>query len=244
MESKQLSIASADECRNVLVQSFKIPNAWTQDSEILNLFEKRWRVKEDFLQMEKSMKKLGYLDNKHKITQDYMHYMIQDLLTSSGETFITQADILSHDPLKSFFKDVTPVPNFVVQSSPSRLREKPLIISIYAGDIVKGHDHKIELWADFVIVTPYNVNTQLKSVFSSNDLAFLQTNVQTFLNDYYYWSACMKQVKEPQIEKGIGRLELASSFRCSPAESFETRSNRFLQNLVEYASLVMSRKGL
>lgn len=92
--------------------------------------------------------------------------MIQDLLLENNEVFMTEQLIAETDSIKSLLYGTTP--DFVIKKGNGR--QKTLIMDIHVGekdfanDLIKETYRKLEFFADFKIITPYNFGKELKMI--------------------------------------------------------------------------------
>ena len=241
--SEQQGMISSDKQDDVFRKKFHIPSEWKKNAYFKDLIEHKYAIsntKQAFTYIEQRLKALGYMEDNNEMVHDYLYYMIQDMLIENKEVFITENIITREHDIKCLLNNSTP--DFVIKRGNGR--QKTLIIDIYVGekDIneIKGKYRKLELFADFKIITPANFRKELKIIFKDSDLDYLYKNYQIFLIEYHYWKACMKLKKILfNEEKNIEIITFSND-----RDKFEVDQLQYVETLKHYASSVLAQEDI
>jgi len=231
----------------VFRKTFHVPNAWTSNSDINELVEHRYEVKqhgETYSFIEERLRRQGYADDNERMVHDYMHFMIEDLLTAEGTPFITEMDIAADPVLINLLNGKTP--DLIVKSDPDRNRQKPLIVDVFVGKSDRDRDEKkakyktMKVTFDCGLITRENYNAELLAILSRDHVDYFHKQFHIFQAEYGYWRACLKfkKILFNDIENSpIIKLP-------EKPVSFETDRAKFARRLKIKAASLMDNEGI
>ncbi|KAL9654708.1 hypothetical protein ABK040_008505 [Willaertia magna] len=119
---------------------------------------------------------------------DYLYYMISKMLINNNQMFISGKDASHQHNIFTALLGQDNHPDFIIKKNKERTRT--IIIEIYCGnkDVseMKAKYSTINYFADVKIITPTNFTTELQSLFSEEEINYLNGNFQLFLEEYHY----------------------------------------------------------
>ncbi|KAL9654707.1 hypothetical protein ABK040_008504 [Willaertia magna] len=126
-------------------------------------------------------------DINDNMIHDYLFCMISKMLINNNHVFICGKEASENIILTALLgKDNHP--DFIIKKNKERTRT--IIIEIYCGnkDVseMKAKYSTINYFADVKIITPTNFTTELQSLFSEEEINYLNGNFQLFLEEYHY----------------------------------------------------------
>ncbi|KAL9647999.1 hypothetical protein ABK040_016690 [Willaertia magna] len=126
-------------------------------------------------------------DDNNNMIHDYLYYMISKMLIINNHVFIGGKEASENIILTALLgKDNHP--DFIIKKNKERTRT--IIIEIYCGNQdlneMKAKYSTINYFADVKIINATNFTTELQSLFSEEELNYLNRNFLLFLEEYYY----------------------------------------------------------
>jgi hypothetical protein len=201
----------SDVKNETLKVSFHIPNEWKANTAFNLLLEHQHSNIELF---EENLAKMGYADNLIMV-DDYLHFMILDLLKSEGIEFIERNEIKESEALKKLFNNL--IPNVVIKSEVHKKRFKPLILIIdMAEPCDKKTQRKVKKYkkicstfdAEFILDRDlFLVGNNLLTVFHIDEVTYLFEQLERFSSVHQMWLKSLKLKKKALILKAKALLE-------------------------------------
>ena len=180
---------------------FHVPSAWNAVPAFVELVEHRYQTDahaETFKFIEERLRKLGYGEDNQRMTHDYLHYLLVDLLTSENIPYVTETDISNMPEVRALLNNKTP--DLILKSNGST-RPKPLIVDVFVGKSEKEMSEKKSKYSsmgvafDFAGLTLGNYNAELNKILPKPKIDYFHKQVIIFTAEYAYWMACLKLKK-------------------------------------------------